>query len=712
MADGPLILVQRSDPLMACIGQIADRFGVSFSPAMLSSLARGEDQSLPLHQAEPALEMLGLNCDAAKPARLPRRAAAYPALVALAGGGPVVVHEFRDGDLLVWRPESGEAQWEALAGLEKTYGGWMATVFGDPTTLRETGQPWDVQARSHWFWSELYKTRRDFSPVLVASLLINLLALALPLFSMNVYDRVIPNRAQSTLWVLALGVMIAFVLDYALRRARTKVLDEVGRELDLKLSQKIYSRILAAPLAERKGHTGNMVARVSEFSIVRDFFASTTIVLIVDLAFLVIFVALIAYIAGWLFLVPLIAIAIMALLGFRLQRKVVKAAIEAQADYGLQQTLLVESVAGMETLKSVAGEGAMQGRWRRLAEMSAHSQAHLRDISSSAIGMASTFQQASNIALIIGGYYLFDEGKITMGAIIAIVMLSSRSLAPAGQLAFLLTRGQQARQTLASIQRLWDGEDERRQGSASITPEVRSANIHLEGVEFTYPEASVPSLSQLNLTIAPGDRIAVIGRVASGKSTLGRIICGLYQPSAGSMLIDGIDSKQYRPQELRSAFRFVGQDAGLFSGTIKDNLMLGSGMATDEDLLRALRYVGADQFLSRDAGGFDRAVGEAGSRLSGGQRSFLALARALVSPAKLLYLDEPTGAMDSETEKLFVERLSQSLTPDQTLLISTHRPALFSICNRLIVLDKGRIVADGPRDEVIASASAGAGVRT
>jgi ATP-binding cassette subfamily C protein LapB len=716
MADGPHTIVQRSDPLMACIGQIADRFGISFSPAMLSSLARGEDQSLPLHQAEPALEMLGLNCDAAKPARLPRRAAAYPALVSLAEGDPVVVHEFRDGDLLVWRPDSGQAQWEPLAGFEKTYGGWMATVFGDPTTLRETGQPWDVQARSHWFWSELYKARRDFSPVLVASLLINLLALALPLFSMNVYDRVIPNRAQSTLWVLALGVMIAFVLDYALRRARTKVLDEVGRELDLKLSQKIYSRILAAPLAERKGHTGNMVARVSEFSIVRDFFASTTIVLIVDLAFLVIFVALIAYIAGWLFLVPLIAIAVMALLGFRLQRKVVKAAVEAQADYGLQQTLLVESVAGMETLKSVAGEGAMQGRWRRLAEMSAHSQAHLRDISSSAIGMASTFQQASNIALIIGGYYLFDEGKITMGAIIAIVMLSSRSLAPAGQLAFLLTRGQQARQTLASIQRLWDGEDERRQGSASITPEVRSANIHLEGVEFTYPEASVPSLSQLNLTIAPGDRIAIIGRVASGKSTLGRIICGLYQPSAGSMLIDGIDSKQYRPHELRSAFRFVGQDAGLFSGTIKDNLMLGSGMATDEDLLRALRYVGADQFLSRDAGGFDRAVGEAGSRLSGGQRSFLALARALVSPAKLLYLDEPTGAMDSETEKLFVERLSQSLTPDQTLLISTHRPALFGICNRLIVLDKGRIVADGPRDEVIASASAGAsagaGVRT
>ena len=259
---------------------------------------------------------------------------------------------------------------------------------------------------------------------------------------------------------------------------------------------------------------------------------------------------------------------------------------------------------------------------------------------------------------------------------------------------------------------MWEGADERRQGSASLTPQVRSANIRLEGVEFSYPEASTPSLSDLNLTINPGDRIAIIGRVASGKSTLGRILCGLYQPTGGAMLVDGIDSQQYRPQELRSAFRFVGQDAGLFSGTIKDNLQLGADIVSDEDLLTALRHVGADQFLSRDAGGFDRAVGEAGNRLSGGQRAFLTLARALVSPARLLYLDEPTGAMDSETEKLFVERLSHALTPDQTLLISTHRPALFSICNRLIVLDKGRIVADGPRDEVIASASAAGGTRT
>ncbi len=294
-----------------------------------------------------------------------------------------------------------------------------------------------------------------------------------------------------------------------------------------------------------------------------------------------------------------------------------------------------------------------------------------------------------------------------MGAIIAIVMLSSRSLAPAGQIAYLLTRGKQAQQALDSLQQLWEQSDERLMGSASMTPRVRSATIRLEELEFTYPEASAPSLDRVTLEFRPGERVAIIGRVASGKSTLGRILCGLYQPTGGAMLVDGIDSRQYRPQDLRAAYRYMGQDASLFSGTIKDNLQLGAPGADDEALIAALRKVGADEFLSRDAGGFDRAVGESGARLSGGQRSFLALARAFTVATHMLYLDEPTGAMDSQTEKLFVDSLSRSLTPDQTLLIATHRPALFSLCDRLIVLDKGKVVADGPRDKVMASAGVG-----
>jgi len=704
MAEGPPSELRSADPLLACIAEVATRFSVPCTDSMFLGLARDENGRLPLHQAEAALEVLGLNSDVRRRTKLPVRPEAYPAIVALEGGAIVVVHEKREKDVLVWRSETGSKQWESFEDLSAAYGGWMGSVFGDPRAVADSEASAETKVRSHWFWSEVYKLRYAFRPVLVASLLVNLLSLALPLFTMNVYDRVIPNRAQSTLWVLACGVILAFALDFSLRRARTKVLDQVGRELDLKLSQKIYSKLLSAPLADRKGHTGRLVARVSEFAIVRDFFASTTIVLIVDLAFLVLFVALIAYIAGWLAFVPLIAMSIMIVAGLRLQRKVTAAALEAQSDHGLQQTLLVESISGIETLKSISGEGVMIGRWRRLAELGTQSQSRLRDISSAAIGLASTFQQMSSISLVIGGYYLFAAGKITMGAIIAIVMLSSRSLTPAAQFAFLLTRGQQARQALDSIQTLWDEADERRMGSASIVPQVRSAHITLEDVEFTYPDAPVPSLAGINLHIAPGERVAIIGKVASGKSTLGRVICGLYQPTGGSMLVDGIDSRQYRPQDIRKNFRFVGQDATLFSGTIKDNLTLGAGDVTDEELIAALRNVGAEQFLSRDAGGFDRAVGEAGARLSGGQRAFMTLARAHIAPSKLLFLDEPTGAMDTQTEKLFVERLSQTLTPDHTLIISTHRSALFSVCDRLIVLDKGRIVADGPTDEVIASA--------
>lgn len=701
--EGHLDGAKPSDPLLACIAELADHFGLAFSPTLLLTIPRDAEGRLPFHQAGPALELVGLNSELVDGRKLTHQTDAYPALVALAGEQYAIVYEASEQDLLVWRPGATERVWLPYATVAEEFSGGFLSVFGDPNSLREREVPWHAKGRNHWFWSELRKERRAFRPVLLASLLINMLALAMPLFTMNVYDRVFPNRAVSTLWVLGTGVVLAFALEFVLKQARAKVIDQIGRRLDLKLSQKIYGRVLATPLASRQGNTGALAARVSEYATVRDFFGSTTIVLIVDTLFLFLFIATIAFIAGWLAIVPLAALIVMGVLGFRLQQKVVTAAQDAQADHGLQQTLLVESIAGAETLKSMAGEGGMISRWYRLAEIGTHSQQRLRRINAVAVSLATTCQQVSNIALVIGGYYLFDAGKITMGAIIAIVMLSSRSFGPAGQLAFLLTRGRQANETLSSIERLFDADDERRQGSQTVPPTIRSASIRLENLEFRYPEASVAALDRLSLSFEPGERVAVIGRVASGKSTLGRILCGLYQPTDGEMLIEGIDSRQYRPHDLRSEFRFVGQDANLFTGTVKDNLTLGRKDIPDSALIDALRVTGADQFLSRDAGGFDRLVGEHGRRLSGGQRSFLALARAFVTPCKLLYLDEPTGAMDSQTEKHFVERLSQSLTPGQTLIISTHRPALFSLCNRLIVLDKGRIVADGPKDEIIAA---------
>jgi len=696
------------DPLTEAVAELASRFGIAFAPMQLTTLARGPDGYLPFHQAGPAVEMAGMNYIPRSGKRLPRDPGLYPALVNLDGDGIVVLHDVREDEVLVWKPGTGESVWMPQASVVEQFAGKFITVTGDPDSLRESEAPWYAKGRRHWFWSELHKERDAFRPVLVASVMINLLSLSMPLFTMNVYDRVIPNRAQSTLWVLAIGVFLAFALDFALRTARANVVDQIGKRLDLKLSQKIFGRLLTTPLAARKGHTGSLAARVSEYQSIRDFFASTTVVLIVDLAFLVIFLFAIAYIGGWLALIPLLIMVAMAVAGWRLQREVIQASQDAQTDYGLQQTLLVESLSNMETLKSMNSEGGMVGRWYRLAEVGSFSQARLRRISATAVGLASTFQQVSSISLVIGGYYLFANGDISMGAIIAVVMLSSRSLAPAGQIAYLLTRARQAKETLSSIDNLFDGEDERKQGSLSIPAKVRSATIRMEKLGFTYPGTTTAALGDLDLVIEPGERIAVVGRVASGKSTLGRVICGLYQPTEGSMMIDGIDSRQFRPQDIRSAYRFVGQDANVFTGTVKDNLTLGRPEATDEAMIEALKITGADQFLSRDASGFDRPVGEHGSKLSGGQRSFLALARAFVSPCELLFLDEPTGAMDSQTEKLFVDRLMGALTPGQTLMISTHRPALFSLCDRIIVLDKGRVVADGPKEKIIAASGVSA----
>lgn len=690
------------DPLILALARLAVHFGLPDPKALFDTLPRDAAGVLPFHQASAALDLAGMNHEPATGAKLPRMAESYPAIARMEGDVALPVLELSGADVLVFPPDAAEPVWQPLAEVNEAYAGELITVIANPDRLREKDAPWHAKGRHHWFWSELRKERHAFRPVLLASLLINSLAVSLPIFSMNVYDRVIPNRAEASLWVLASGVLLAFALEFALRTARTNVVDQIGRKLDLRLSQKLFSRVLSTPMSGRRGSTGALAARVGEYALVRDFFASTTIVLIVDMTFLVLFIAVIAYIAKWLAIVPVIAMILMAIAGLVLQRKVSDAARDAQADLGLQQTVLVESIAGMETLKSVSGERRLLGKWHSLSQVGSNSQLRLRRISANAVALASSFQQISSVSLVVGGYYLFAAGEITMGAIIAIVMLASRSLAPAGQIAFLLTRGRQAREALDSIEQLFEGEDERQFGSMSLPPaQSHGYRIKLENLSFAYPDSPVNALDGINLTIEPGERVAVVGRVASGKSTLGRVLCGLYPPTDGAMSVEGIDSRQFRPSELRRAFRFVGQDANLFTGSVRENIALGAPGASDEDVITALSKSGADAYLARDAAGFDREVGEQGRQLSGGQRAFLALSRAFVAPFEMLYLDEPTGAMDSNTESSLVERLRGVLSDRQTLVVATHRPALFDICDRIIVMNNGRIVADGPKADIL-----------
>ncbi len=336
------------------------------------------------------------------------------------------------------------------------------------------------------------------------------------------------------------------------------------------------------PMADRQGSTGAFARRVSEFESVRDFFASTTVVLAVDLTFLILFLGFITLIGGWLVLVPLAGITMMLIAGISLQRAMGKAALDAQADASLQHSVLVESIGGAETLKAARAEGQMLGRWRRYSAMSAATQERMRRLTAVAVNLASISQQTISIGLLIGGFYQFQQGDMTMGAIIAIIMISGRSLQPVGQLAFLITRGKQAFATLTSLQKLMEAGDERQVAMRSIVPEIRAGHIEMRGVSFRYPNAARDSLSDINFKIDPGERIGIIGRVASGKSTLGRVLSGLYPPTSGEMLVDGLDSRQYHPHQLRDAFRFVAQDAEVFSGTVRDNLMLGAAQADDQ----------------------------------------------------------------------------------------------------------------------------------
>ena len=691
------------DPVLDCLAWLARAADRPSSPVLLrAGLALDGQGLLPFHQVEPALEQVGMR---GFPLSRPLKGwpkAKLPALLELEDGQAAVLNDLNGRDALVYIPGTTEPIWMPLADLEPAFTGHAVQVEADPTQERAGERPWDKARRVHWFWSEIDKLKGELKPVLLAALVVNLLAFAVPLFTMHVYDRVIPNKAIPTLWVLAAGVMLALGLDFVLRLARAQLIDEVGRNLDAKLSQKLFEKIMNMPLAERAGSTGALAKRVSEYELVRDFFASTTVVLAVDMLFLFLFLGLITVLAGWLVLVPLTGIVIMLIAGMTLQRGMNQAALDAQADSGLQHSVLVESISGLETLKAQRAEGQMLGRWRRLSDMTAATQEKMRRLTSVAVNLASLSQQLISIGLLIGGFYLFNAGSMSMGAIIAIVMLAGRALAPVGQFAFLITRGKQAFTALDGLQRMMEAGDERVNASRSIVPEVRSGHVALEHVGFRYPTAARDSLSAINLAISPGEKIGIIGRVASGKSTLGRLLCGLYAPTDGVMTVDGLDSRQYHPHQLRDAFRFVGQDAELFSGSVKDNLLLGGARASDEQLLDAVKRSGADIFLSRDAAGFDLPVGERGALLSGGQRALLVLARALVSDSRMLFLDEPTGAMDSQTENYFIGKLKAALSPEQTLIVATHRHQMLSLTDRLLVIDQGRIIADGPTAEVLA----------
>jgi ATP-binding cassette, subfamily C, bacterial LapB len=585
------------------------------------------------------------------------------------------------------------------AELSSAYAGFA--IFAQPAhRLDDRAGDLDPVLRRSWFWGTLYRYRRDYSEVLIASVMINFFVLVAPLFVMNVYDRVVPNRAIETLWVLAVGAVTVFVFDFAFRMLRAYFVDGVGRKVDVIVSGQLLEHVLGIQLKHRPASAGSFANNVREFEALRDFFTSATLTALVDLPFSILFLVVIGLLGGPLVLVPLLAIVPVAVLGVVLQiplTRVIKANFTVAAQ---KHGVLVEAIDGLETIKSVSAESAIQGKWEQAVGAVAATGLRAHVLSAIGVNFTLFMQQIVMIVMVIGGVYLIAGNLLTLGGLVACTILGSRALLPLAQVAGLLSRYQHARMAYQSLNQLMALPVERPAGKTFLRRARLEGNIELSRVVFRYPGQQLPALDGVTFRVAAGERVAILGRVGSGKSTSAKMIMALYQPDSGNVLVDGVDVTQLDPADLRRSVGYVPQDVKLFYGTVRENLVIGSRDAGDEAILKAARIAGVDKIVARQPAGFDLPVGEHGRGLSGGQRQAVANARALLCEPSMLVLDEPTGAMDFATEQAYVNALLQFL-PGRTLILVTHKPTLLALVDRIIVLDFGRVVADGPKEKVL-----------
>ncbi|MEP5566380.1 MAG: type I secretion system permease/ATPase [Halioglobus sp.] len=554
--------------------------------------------------------------------------------------------------------------------------------------------------RGHWFWDAMRANMPIYRDVLLAAFFINIFALALPLFTMNVYDRVVPNQAVETLWMLAAGVIIVLIADISLRSMRGYFLDLASRRVDIKLSALIMERVLGIRLEHRPMSVGSYAVNLRSFETVRDFITSASVTTIIDIPFALIFIGVIAWIA-WPILIPL-CIGLAVVLGFALsvQGKLKELAETTYRAGAMRNSTLIESLVGLDTIKAMGAESRMQRRWEDTTAFLAHVGVQLRLLSTSTINVTQWSQQMVTMFVIVTGVYLITAGELSMGGLIACTMLSGRIMAPFGQLAGLITQYHNAEIALKSLDEVMDKPVERPEGAQFLSREMFNGEIEFKNVSFAYPGAEMESLSDVSFKIKPGEHVAILGRVGSGKSTLEKLAMGLYQPTGGAIMIDGIDLRQLDPTELRSRVGYVPQDVTLFYGSLRDNLTLSNSQVADSALVQAVEIANLADFVNRHPQGFDMMIGERGDSLSGGQRKSVALARGIINEPPILLMDEPTGSMDHSTENAVKKHLTE-FVKGRTWLVVTHRNSLLEMVDRIIVIDNGKLVADGPRDNVI-----------
>jgi ATP-binding cassette, subfamily C, bacterial LapB len=705
------------DPLLDSLVEICRLHGVAASRASLSAALPLEDGRLTIELAERAAARAGM---AAKLQRLPLDgidAATLPVVLILKGNQACVLTGFdaASGQASVLLPETGQGSVTlARTDLDARYSGVVLFVrphfrFDKRTEPSPPPAAAATPAHAlgrHWFWGAILEQRHVYRDVLLAALLINLFALAIPMFSMNVYDRVVPNRAVETLWALAIGVILVLGADLAMRLLRSRFVDEASARVDVQLSATLMERVLGMRLESRPESVGSFAANLRGFEQVRDFIASSTVTALIDLPFALLFLAVITWISPWLALPVIVAFGVILGLGWVLQQRLHELAQTTYRAGAMRNATLVESLSGIETIKSQGAESVIQARWERNNAFLSTANIQMRALSARATYGTQILAQLVTVVTVLVGVYLINARELTMGALIAVSMLGSRALAPAGQIVGLLMQYQGARTALESLNALMAQPQERAPGQSFIQRPQMQGAIEFRNVSFNYPGRQDKVLDGLNIKIAPGDRVALIGRVGSGKSTIQRLAMGLYQPTEGAVLIDGIDLRQLDPADVRRNQAYVSQDVTLFYGSLRDNITFGLPYADDSAVVDAAEVACLGDFVNRHPRGFDMPVGERGESLSGGQRQCVGLARAVLHNAPILLLDEPTSAMDFSTESQITQQIG-AFARGKTVMLVTHRTSMLSMVNRVIVIDGGKVVADGPRDRIMEALAAG-----
>lgn len=552
----------------------------------------------------------------------------------------------------------------------------------------------------HWFWSTLLESKHIYRDVLIASLLINVFAVAAPMFTRLVYDKVVPNLAYETLWVLASGILVVFIFDLVLKLLRSYFIDIAGKKSDILISSKLFSKVMGIRMEVRPPSVGAFARHLQEFESIREFFTSATISALIDLPFALMFLGIIWLLAGKLVLIPIIGVSLLIIHSLLIQGPLRRSIEEGSRLASQKYANLIESLAGLESVKLFGAESQYQYRWEEAVAHMANWNIKSRRITDSIQNSAGFVQQSCNIGMIIFGVYLIGDGELTMGGLIATTMLSGRAINPLVQLSLLSARYNQAKSSMTIINQVMEMPDEQEPNKRYIHRPIIQGSIELDRVTFHYPNSETAAVRDLSLKINPGEKVAIIGRIGSGKTTLERLIMGLYQPTEGHVRIDDTDINQLHHVDVRRNIGCVPQESVLFYGSIRDNITLGKPLVDDREVLEAANRAGVTVFTQQDPAGLERQVGEGGQLLSGGQRQAVAIARAMLGRPPVLLLDEPTSAMDNRSEMHIKHQLSQ-LNPNETLILITHKTSMLDIVDRIVVMEKGSVIADGPKAQVL-----------